>query len=76
MGDGRGTDLLREYSSRLYTSGAQVIMVSGQSQYRDTCKEMGADFFLDKPVAVSTLVALVDRLTARHTPELNGVTHS
>jgi hypothetical protein len=40
-------------------------MISGYAQYRDTCEEMGADFFLEKPVAVGTLVALVDRLTAR-----------
>lgn len=66
MGDDRGTDLLHEYADTLFTSGAQVIMVSGQTHYRDTCEEMGADFFLEKPVAISTLVVLVDRLTARH----------
>jgi len=65
MGDERGTDLLDEYAGELFTSGAQVVMVSGQPQYRDMCEEMGADFFLEKPVAVKTLVALADRLTAR-----------
>ena len=65
MGSERGTDLLREYSNVLSTNGTQVVMVSGQSQYRDMCERMGAEFFLEKPVAIGTLVALVDRLTAR-----------
>ncbi|RLC74496.1 MAG: hypothetical protein DRJ03_30390, partial [Chloroflexi bacterium] len=63
MGKARGTDLLTEYADTLFTSGAQVVMVSGQAQYRDMCEEMGIDFFLEKPVAMSTLVALADRLT-------------
>ena len=66
MGDGYGTDLVDEYSAQLYTTGAQVVMVSGQSRYREKCNEMGVDFFLEKPVAVDNLVKLVDRLTARH----------
>jgi DNA-binding response OmpR family regulator len=66
MGQGRGTDLLNEHAAALATSGAQVIMVSGQAQYRAMCEEMGADFFLEKPVAISTLVELVTRLTAQH----------
>lgn len=65
MGDDRGTDLLHEYATRFATSGTQVVMVSGQAQYRDMCEELGADFFLEKPVSISTLVALVGRLTAR-----------
>lgn len=65
MGEERATDLLEENATALFTSGAQVVMVSGQAHYRDVCEEMGADFFLEKPVAVGTLVALVDRLTAR-----------
>jgi DNA-binding response OmpR family regulator len=65
VGQDNGTDLLREYSGTLATSGTQVIMVSGQAQYRAMCEEMGADFFLEKPVAIGTLVALVSRLAAR-----------
>ncbi len=65
MGDDRGTDLLREHADTFATIGTQVVMVSGEAHYRDMCEEMGADFFLEKPVAVGTLVALVDRLTAR-----------
>jgi DNA-binding response OmpR family regulator len=65
MGDDRGTDLLDEYAEALATSGAQVVMVSGHSHYRDMCAEIGADFFLEKPVSVGTLVSLVNRLTAQ-----------
>ena len=65
MGEDRGTDLLREYAEEFAINGTQVVMVSAQAQYRDMCEEMGVSFFLEKPVAVGTLVALVDRLTAR-----------
>jgi DNA-binding response OmpR family regulator len=65
MGADRGTDLLSEYSGALMTSGTQVVMVSGQAQYREMCEELGADFFLEKPISIGVLVALVDRLTAR-----------
>ena len=66
MGEERGTDLLRDHAKELFSSGAQVVMISGEARYRGICEEMGADFFLEKPVAMSTLVALADRLTARH----------
>jgi DNA-binding NarL/FixJ family response regulator len=65
MGHDRGTDLLREYYENLDPSGTRVVIVSAEARYRDMCEEMGVDFFLEKPVAVGTLVALVDRLTAR-----------
>jgi len=65
MGDERGTNFLSEYADKLAISGAQVVMVSGYSHYRHTCAEMGADFFLEKPVSVGTLVSLVNRLMAQ-----------
>jgi DNA-binding response OmpR family regulator len=65
IGDGTSTDLLDDYATKLATSGAQVIMVSGHAHYRDLCEEMGADFFMEKPVSISTLVELVKRLTAQ-----------
>jgi DNA-binding response OmpR family regulator len=66
MGSERGTDLLRDYSDQLFMSGAQVVMISGKAEYRDMCEDMGVDFFLEKPVAMRTLVTLANRLTARH----------
>jgi DNA-binding NarL/FixJ family response regulator len=65
MGQDRGTDLLKEYADTLVTSGTQLVMVSGQARYREMCEELGADFFLEKPISIGVLVALVDRLTAR-----------
>jgi CheY-like chemotaxis protein len=65
MGDERGTDLLRQQIDSLREQGTQVIMVSGEAQYRPLCEELGVDFYLEKPVALEPLVRLVDRLTAQ-----------
>ncbi len=65
LGDDRATSLLREFSGPLIGSGAQIMMVSGEPQYQAVCQEMGADFFMVKPVAISTLLSLIDRLTAQ-----------
>ncbi|MFW9804578.1 MAG: response regulator [Candidatus Thorarchaeota archaeon] len=65
MGNGLGTDLVREQRAMLRNNGTQVIMVSGEARYRTTCEEMGVDFYLEKPVPVSMLLTLVERLTAR-----------
>jgi DNA-binding response OmpR family regulator len=62
IGANCSTDLLDEYADTLDANDTQVIMISGQAQFGDTCKEMGADHFLEKPIAIGTLVALVDRL--------------
>lgn len=64
MGSDNGTDLLQECIEDITTSGAQIIMVSGQAHYRKACADLGADFFLEKPVSLGTLVTLVNRLTA------------
>ncbi len=65
MGSGLGTDLVREQRAMLRNNGTQVIMVSGEARYRTTCEEMGVDFYLEKPVPVSMLLTLIERLTAR-----------
>jgi DNA-binding NtrC family response regulator len=64
VGDERGTDLLTEQAASLMQNGTKVIVVSGQAQYRPMCEEMGVDFYLEKPVALGTLLTLVERLTA------------
>lgn len=63
--DDLGTDLLREQHATLSHNGTQIIIVSGEAQYRSTCEEMGVDFYLEKPVTLSTLLTLVARLTAQ-----------
>jgi DNA-binding NtrC family response regulator len=70
MGNDRGTDMLHDHIDEITTNGAQVIMVSGHSHYREACAEMGADLFLEKPVSIGTLVTLVNRLTAHNDREL------
>lgn len=63
MGKDRGTDLLREQQTRLKQNGTHVVTVSGEAQYRAMCEEMGVGFYLEKPVALSTVITIVDRLT-------------
>jgi DNA-binding NtrC family response regulator len=65
IGGDRGTILLHEQSAALREIGTQVIMVSAEGQYRAMCEEMGAEFFMQKPVAVGPLITLVDRLTTQ-----------
>lgn len=62
MGRERGTDLLTEYKEKLTKNKTQVIMVSAYGQYRTLTEEMGADFFLEKPISLGTLITLIGRL--------------
>jgi len=64
VGKDRGTDLIREQREALIQAGTQIIMASAEAQYRAMTKEMGIDFYLEKPIALGPLVTLVDRLTA------------
>jgi two-component system OmpR family response regulator len=64
IGQERGTDLLREQLETLVRQGTQVVVVSGEAQYRPFCEEMGVEFYLEKPVAVNELLTLIRRLTA------------
>lgn len=62
LGNARGTDVLLDYPLR----GTPVIVVSGHEQYRSTCEGQGFEFFLSKPVVMSELVTLVERLAIVH----------
>lgn len=62
MGRERGTDLLTEYGDHLDQAGTQVVMCSAYGQYRTLTEEMGADFFLEKPISLGTLLTLVNRV--------------
>jgi DNA-binding NtrC family response regulator len=64
VGGDRGTDLLREQFDTLRENGTQLVMVSAEGQYRGICEDMGAEFFMEKPIALGPLITLVDRLTA------------
>lgn len=63
MGRERGTDLLSEYREKLNAAGTQVVMCSAYGQYRYLTEEMGADYFLEKPISLGTLLTLISRLT-------------
>jgi len=65
MGDDLGTNLLREQSAALVQNGTVIIMVSGEAQYRPMCEEMGVEFYLEKPIAISSLVTFLQRLMVR-----------
>lgn len=70
MGRERGTDLLEEFAEQLDKAGTQVVMCSAYGQYRYLTEEMGADFFLEKPISLGTLLTLIDRLMAEErTPQ-------
>ena len=62
MGRERGTDLLSEFSDKLTEAGTQVVMCSAYGQYRSLTEELGADFFLEKPISLGTFITLVNRL--------------
>nr|WP_290665663.1 response regulator [Ardenticatena sp.] len=58
----RSTDILRERAKELRHKGTFIIVISAESQYADLSEELGAHFFLVKPVELSALVTLVERL--------------
>ncbi len=62
LGRERGTDLLMEVREELAEKGTQIIMVSAYGQYRTVTEEMGADFFMEKPISLGTLITLISRL--------------
>jgi two-component system response regulator PilR (NtrC family) len=60
IGNERSVDFLREVNPGL--DGAQVVMISGTGQYQTMAEDLGADFFLVKPIDLDVLIALVGRL--------------
>jgi DNA-binding NtrC family response regulator len=62
MGRERGTDLLSEFGDKLTEAGTQIVMCSAYGQYRSLTEEMGADFFLEKPISLGTFITLINRL--------------
>lgn len=62
MGRERGTELLKELREKFDESGTQIVMCSAYEQYRELTKEIGADYFLESPISLDTLLALVSRL--------------
>ncbi|MEE8391834.1 MAG: response regulator [Anaerolineae bacterium] len=66
MGEGLvGPDLLREQGDVLKQKGTQIIIVSAEAGYHPITGDMGVEFYWEKPVALGSLVMLVDWLTAQ-----------
>ncbi len=71
VGDGLGTDFVRENQEILARNETKVIMVTGEARFRHLEDELGINLYLEKPVSIETLVTLVDRLTK--TPKEKGL---
>ena len=65
LGKERGTDLVEQYGEELAEKGTQIIMVSSFGQYRHITKDLGVEFFLEKPISLSTLLTMIERLINR-----------
>ena len=66
MGRERGTDLVRENKETLDESGTRVVMISADTQYRQICRAMGVNEYLEKPISLVQLVQLLNRMTGEH----------
>lgn len=62
LGDDDSIDLLNRRKAELNEKGTQIVMASGHGQYQPIVEEIGADFFLQKPIALGSLLTLVSRL--------------
>ncbi len=56
-----GTQLLAHLRDTI-NIGTEVIIVSGEDHYRETCHELGFDLFMTKPISMRELKTLVSRL--------------
>lgn len=65
-----GATLLERRISALQEQGTHVVVVSAESHYRDYVQQLGADFFLTKPVSMEELLTLINRLTMFPSPGL------
>ncbi len=61
-----GIDFLREQVEALTGNGTHIIITSCDASYQPLCDEIGPNTFIEKPVAIEHLIALVDRLTGQH----------
>jgi DNA-binding NtrC family response regulator len=59
IGDDVGLDLLPTWRAEFLRDKTRVIVISGDTRYRDMAEAMGANRFITKPVAIKTLLASV-----------------
>jgi DNA-binding NtrC family response regulator len=63
MGRDLGTELLDEFREKFQRQETHIVMCSEYGHYRYLSEEMGAEYFLEKPIALTTLLTLVNRLS-------------
>lgn len=64
IGRERGIDLLADYKTKFGQTGTQVVLCSAYGQYRSQTEAIGVDYFLEKPISLSTMLTLVNRLAS------------
>ncbi|MGD2026649.1 MAG: response regulator [Anaerolineales bacterium] len=72
LGRERGLDLLVKFRDQLKKAGTRVMMCSAHPQYRYLTEEIGVDYFLEKPVSLSTLITMVNRLLSTNRDKSGG----
>ncbi|MBN1261247.1 MAG: response regulator [Anaerolineae bacterium] len=68
LGKAQAFDLLLEYWDRLREQHTTVVIISGDPRYRDPSEELGVEFYIEKPISISSLVILTERLLSRNRP--------
>ena len=72
LGRERGLDLLVKFRDQFKKAGTQVVMCSAHPHYRNLTEEIGVDYFLEKPVSLSTLMTMVNRLLSTNREKSGG----
>ena len=62
---GRGIDLLRQHALTLKKRGTKIIVLATEKHFYSLCEDMGADFFLEKPLSAKSLLNLADYFKAQ-----------
>ncbi len=62
--DGDGLSVIRSLTEAARMHSTQFVVVTGHDQYQQSAEVDGIEYFLYKPVSVSMLLTLVNRLTA------------
>lgn len=60
--DATAVELLREFTPRLQRARTPLIIISGDDRYRDECEALGIDFYVEKPLNMTSLITLIERL--------------
>ncbi len=64
----QNANIVQQCRSASFAGGAQVVIMAGHAQARAECEALGVDFFLEKPIALTALVHLIDRVLTRYAP--------